>query len=358
MAAVGLKERGANWGAFLLLFVSVVINVLLVLEISGKYQQAQPSPEFQWRPVFKSWPGWMPFLRPDMTKADPVKLEAPPTHRGKLSHVLFTMRDTIDDLADFQETLEYWKKYPPCLVDSYPTSIERSEIKLVLYYDTRPSRTALRMVKRALNSLPVDITSCFSGMEIRHAGLQPVTDPTPEAERNQWRDVFETLVTNNAQLEGINHVLVLSSMCRPVQADWLNHVDYQVRPPNEHVWIRGSAFLGYTDILPENLAQLVRLSPSGLYFFGDSSFAHFYLTRVRPWLQENALPIYPDFGDRWASDIAAFIARDTPESAWGAVMHQFRHSNFIADYRGRVVSLAQIHRDSPDTVLVCAALVP
>ncbi|PJF17650.1 Proteophosphoglycan ppg4 [Paramicrosporidium saccamoebae] len=344
------KGKSRTWPAYLVLLASTTLNVLLLVQLFNKNASMD---EMVWQPVYRSWPGWLSLVRPDMKNVDLTKLDAPPTHRGKLSHVLFTMRDTMEDFIEFQETLEYWKKYPPCLVDSYPTNTEQSDISLVIYYDAKPARKTLRRIVRALNNLPSPVKSCFAQVQIRHAGLMPLHSLIPEAERAQWRSVFTSLLTNTAAIEAPNHVLILSSACRPVQPDWLNHVDYQTRPPNEHAWIRGSAFLGYTETLPTSLGELVRISPAGLYFLGDSSFAQFYMTRVRPWYQTTEAPL-GEFNDRWALDMAAYLARDTDEGDWMAVTHQFRHASFIADYSGRTVSLEQIHRDRPDTVLVCA----
>jgi hypothetical protein len=344
------KSKSRNWPAYIVLLLSTTLNVLLFVQLFSKNVSVD---ENMRKPVYRSWPGWLSLLRPDMQNVDFNKLDAPPTHRGKLSHVLFTMRDTLEDLVEFQETLEYWKKYPPCLIDSYPTNTEQSDISLVLYYDAKPARTTLRRVVRAFNNLPSTVKSCFAQVQVRHAGLMSLHGPTPKAERDQWRSVFTSLVTNTAAIEAPNHLLILSSVCRPVQPDWLNHVDYQTRPPNEHAWIRGSAFLGYTEMLPTSLGELARISPTGLYFLGDSSFAQFYMTRVRPWYQANEVPL-GEFNDRWALDMAAYLARDAEDGDWMAVTHQFRHASFIADYSGRIVSLNQIHRDRPDTVLVCA----
>jgi hypothetical protein len=367
-------SKSRDIATIIILITSMAINLILVsLLVSGTPLPPIFGDRTAVKPArYRSWPTWLTDLRPKVAK-EPLKREPlnegievikarepHPKFRGKLTHVLFSLRDTKEELANIKNTFDYWEAFPPCLVDSSPTNTSSSNVILTAYFDVIPSSDTLHKVQDLFNTLPSSVRSCFSTLEIRHTGLAPLKNSTSMAERMHWRSVFETLVTNAINLKEPNHVLILTSDTRPVQINWLNMVDNQTRPPNEQVWHRGSIFRGYIHDPPSDIGQMIRLSTAGLYFFADAAFADFYMTRVKPWVATNPQAITTEFGDRWSVDIFQYLA-DNPDAnlaASYAVMHNFRHVNWIGDYHGRNVSLEHIHLENPDAVLITGNLVP
>lgn len=318
---------------------------------------------------YRSWPTWLTDLRPAIVTGQSREEERPenqlPRFRGKLTHLLFVLQDTAEEIEQLRRTMDMWAKHPPCLLDSMPTSHGHSEIILVFYFDSAPRDKTVSHLRSLLRRLPADAKSCFAAVEMRHAHLKRLPRSASAAEeRAQWQRVFEGLLTHHAGLKDVNHVAILGSECRPVQPDWLNQLDYQTRPPNDPVWMRGSIFRGVVERPPMDLGQLIRLSPAGLYFFADAAFSDFYLTRVKPWIKNitdhaSANPSFrAEYADRWTVDIFQYLASDHENKTWFAVSHHFRHTNLIGDYHGRNVSLAYLQRELPDTVLVCGEIVP
>lgn len=366
----GLAKPQGSLLSRVILGVSCVVNVALLLGLLGRLSHTPILPGQMRRSLpekFRTWPTW----RAGETRSPSVDARVAnqfPRFRGRISHVILVLRESGKELEQFQTTLESWEHFPPCLIDSYPTSVGQSSISLVIYLISAPRSRTLRKIRQIFDGLPSEVRHCFSQVQIVNGGLPRLDrNATAGEEREIWRQTFEDLVTNAARLKELNHVLLLSSNTYPVQPNWLNQADYQCRPPNDLVWHRGSIYRGPISRPPLELGALIRLSPAGLYFFADQAFADFYLERVRPWARQlNETEGHrllqtgrPVDADRWAVDFAQYLAVDMENKSWLATTHQFRHADFILDYYGRTVSLAQMHRDNPDTVLVTAdAIVP
>lgn len=349
--------------ALALLVISVVANLVLLGILLGAmrvpWYAATGKPAKA--PQYRSWSYWDPERRPSMPATPEAvdKLDAVPRFRGRLSHVLFSLKDTLTELEELKRTLKMWQSFPPCLADSYPTASGDTNVPLVFYFDSAPRRRTVKLVKKMFSFLPTRTRLCFSHLEIRHAGLSPLRKKhSLEDERRQWQQYFGTLVTNKIGLEKVNHVLVLTSDTRPVQPNWMNVMDALTRPPNEAAWIKGSIFRGRIDGLPADIGQLIRLSTAGIYFIADAAFADFYFEAVRPWVHSQpSSTIIPEFGDRWNVDIFQYLAGEFVNRVWLKVSHQFRHTDIIGDYYGRNVSLGLLHREHPDMVLVTGNIV-
>lgn len=372
-----LPQKGTRKLPILLLILSVAVNVFLGYHLYSNtylgslYGQVRGTRE-KIISKYRSWPTWLTDLRPTVSKETMVETalhkdshDQLPRFRSKLSHLLFALRDTTREIDQLRRTMELWTDHPPCLVDSIPTSQEHSDIVLVFYFDSSPRDKTVSRIRSLIKKLPQRVSSCFSSVEMRHANLKRLSPhASVTEERSQWRNVFEGLVTNQADFTELNHVAILTSECRPVQADWLNQLDYQTRPPNDQVWMRGSIYRGILERPPMDLGQLIRLSPAGLYFFADQSFAEFYLTRVKPWIANQTETIPPnnilqaEDNDRWAVDFFQYLASQVEDKAWFPVAHHFRHTNLIGDYHGRNVSISYLEREQPDTVLVCGNVIP
>jgi hypothetical protein len=236
-------------------------------------------------------------------------------------------------------------------------------VKLVVYFDRLPSSAVAQAVVDLYDDLPRAVKSCFAAFEMRHANLQldlgdhaslMANSTTASMALEQLaiseRDMFSKLFSNEIGLDSPSHILLLTPDTIPVQANWLNLMDYQSRVPIERFWIKGSLFRG-TTTFQRDVRDLPSMSRVALYNIGDDSFGKFYSEIVRPYVAEYLLPrenrLKPIESD-WTN----YFFRGEHYDWSRSMASLFRATEAIQDLSGCPVDLAKIQHDSPDTLIV------
>jgi len=275
-----------------------------------------------------------------------------------LSHVVIMLHESSTELSQVFKQLSYWKKYPPCLHNGYPTSWSKAHVTLTIYLDKVPSKKFAETIVNIYEDLPPSVRCCFSSMEIRQAGVGTPTilpigaleQETHERLSGTERDFYTRFITNQMGLLDPSHVLLLTPDCIPIQANWLNLMDYQTRIPIERFWIKGSLFRG-DEKIPHIPRDLIALNRVAIYNFSDESLGIFYSEVVRPFLAER-LP-KEDSLKPVEYDWPAYFFSDFQHYNWTRMMVSlFRLTDVIQDLTDCNIDLAKLQHDSPDTLIV------
>lgn len=287
-----------------------------------------------------------------------LDLDGLPQFTGALSHVILEADGELDvgpeeAMEKIRTMLEYWEKYPPCLLASHPTSWTFSQVTLTMLLRSAPTTTQMTELRSLFNGLPTTVRACFKSFEIRHAGLDPIASQnrTLTEERHHARILFSALLSNSIKLEAPNHALYINANCVPTQPNWLNLIDYRTRPPNEPYWMMGSAFRGQRKEWAKNLASFVHLGRYALYNLADADFREWYWRAVRRYVEENPVPLY-DFG-RWEMDIFHYLADLAVSVDFQTTAAKFRFTNTILNQWNVTTDVSNILATEPDVAMVC-----
>lgn len=278
-----------------------------------------------------------------------------------LSHVVMAIHESGAELKSLIKAFQYWKRYPPCTHNGYPTNWAQAHVKMVYLMDRVPSEPFAKALTELYYDLPRAVRSCFAGLEIRQSGLDSSTNSTRIDDLSglakEERDMFEALFTNKIQLDSPSHVLLLTPDTVPLQANWMNLMDYETRVPVERFWIKGSIYRGPADkSTHQDSRSLLTMNKVALYNIGDPAFGKFYSDVARPFIQSlhsdpdpisrtfPLMPVEHDFTNylfqfqhyRWTRMMVAL----------------FRPTDAIQDYTGAKIDVAKIQHDSPDTLIV------
>lgn len=286
------------------------------------------------------------------------ELQSDPT--AYLSHVVVALHESGAELRTLDRTFAYWRRYPPCVHNSYPTNWSEAHVQLTFYIDTAPSDLFARTLVDMYNELPRSVRSCFASMEVRQGGVEPpqyaavpggnVTFTSDELLRfaNAERDCFANLLTNKIELVDPSHILLLTSDSFPIQSNWLNLMDYETRVPVERFWIKGSLFRGPTDRRFSDQRDLMAFSRTALYNLKDASFPAFYTDVVRPFVAADGLALKKPFEYDWTHCLFQMEHYN-----WTRIVaNMFRPTDAIQDYSECEVDVARLQTDSPDTLIV------
>lgn len=296
-----------------------------------------------------------------------------PDESGHLSHVVIPIHNSKEDLAGLTTLFAKWSTYPPCTHNSYPSNWSKPFVKLVLLLESDPSREfAEELRKLYRENLPTAVRSCFASIEVRHAALEPSKQMTVGAdfaaadaiqkeaiEKRLVNDraMFQQFLANRIGLDEASYSLYLTLDCLPIQPNWLNHVDYETRPPIEHYWVKGSIYrgkeppakLGKAIIDETNISDLLHIGKCALYHIGDPALGTFYTNIVLPWLQK--LPLAEQMTS-CHQDLARYLLRLDHYEVSRELAALFRFSEFVQDHTDCEYDLDAIRKESPTSVLI------
>jgi len=254
----------------------------------------------------------------------PFSLDGFPRHlNSSLTHLMVTVDDELEQL------FSSWSQFPPCLLGSQPTSWSQAHVHLsFLVPQTNGSLPIVaNSARESFKKLPTTVKACFKSFSIFHFS---------EGTVSPW-SVAPFLKQNK------DHLAWISSKCRPVQENWLNHLDNQCRPPNEPFWMKASIPRGPIDNLPEakkDPSSVLRLSPNAILNLADQEFASFYasLKKEKSW----ELPIFKHL-DQLGSKPPFFTH-----------IHHLKSSNTILDMGNHTdYDEYELLTEEPDIVLLC-----
>jgi hypothetical protein len=271
-----------------------------------------------------------------------------------LSHVILKVDDSLRDQNELRKVFTYWAKYPPCLLASNPTSWTFTQVTLSLLLPGSPSNETTTALRNLFNELPVTVRACFKSFEIRQAGI-PIETPVDELKDS--RALFSALISNRIKLESPNYVFLMDTTCVPIQSNWLNHIDARTRPPNEPYWMMGSVYRGFRDpSWPKDVASFAHIGRHAIYNLADSSFAEWYLQRVKKYIERTPLPNYL-FG-RWDMDIFSYIADLGYTFDFQSTSAKMHYTNTILNQWNIAINRAEIISQDPDVAIVCGIVPP
>lgn len=322
-----------------------------------------------------------PDRQPVVVASTQPDIDGLPRFTGALSHLILEVGgegDEKGELARISKLFSYWRRHPPCLMGSYPSSWTHAQVTLSMLLPRSPTPSFAEHLKELFEALPVTIKACFHSFEIRHAGLTKTSPPSVEGveakaakdgdvppsnnstlplnqtliqEIHTSRALFSSLLSNRIKLEAPNHALYLSPDCVPIQPNWLNLVDYQARPPNEPYWMRGSSFRGQRAEWVRNLPSFAHISRYAIYNLASPHFRDWYLSRVAPYLEDADIPQY-DFG-RWEMDIFHYLADLDVSQDFKYVSSRFRYTNVIVNAWNTTVDGPAVLRREPEVAIIC-----
>ena len=350
MAVLRCSPKLLNFTSLALLLASGIANVALFIVLTVRFFKPQGCHDFSLQAQVE-----------EDAKMLNNQLAFPIDNSSYLSHVVMAMHESGPELKSLMKSLAYWKRYPPCTHNGYPTNWAKAHATMVFLFDRPPSQQFAQAVSELYYDLPAAARSCFASMEMRHAGVSNSTSTSNlESLANAERDLFSAFLSNSIGLESPSHALLLTPDTTPVQANWLNLMDYETRVPVERFWMKGSLYRGPASASshsPEDPRALITMSKVAIYNIGDPAFGKFYLDVVRPFVVSLAgtstdahekavirMPVEHDFTNylfqfghyRWARMMVAL----------------FRPTEAIQDYSGAPINVQKIQHDSPDTLLV------
>lgn len=372
-----------------------VVSVALNFNLASLLLRKAPAAKQTGCPVHNPTPDRQP-VAVESTQSD---LDGLPRFTGALSHLILEVGGGGDEeqeqaeLARISKLFSYWRRHPPCLMGSYPSSWTHAQVTLCMLLPRSPAPSFAAHLKGLFEALPTTIKACFHSFEIRHAGLAKTSPPSveqvgakasiagTEAEKaaaaaaaappssnattlspNQTliqeiqasRALFSSLLSNRIKLEAPNHALYLSPDCVPIQPNWLNLVDYQTRPPNEPYWMRGSIFRGQRAEWVRNLPSFAHIGRYAIYNLASPYFRDWYLTRVVHYVEDADIPQY-DFG-RWEMDIFHYLADLNISHDFQYVSSHFRYTNVIVNAWNTTVDGPAVLKREPEVAIVCGII--
>lgn len=284
-------------------------------------------------------------------------MEGLPKFNGRLTHVIIEVPDGHEDyLPRLQRMFHWWQEHPPCEWNSYPSNWANPQVTLTLLLRTQPSLEQTTFLRSILDSLPRPVSACFAVTEIRHAALSARSSDSLPARVAQDRELFMALLANYIHLSEPSHVLYLSPECRPLQIDWLNHLDRLTRAPCEPFWMSGSIYRGVRPATgwPHALASYLHIGRYGaLYNLGDVRFLYWYQSRLPAYVASanyTALPFYE--GGRWEMDLAHYIFDLAASFDYKLVGSKLRLHNLFLNYWNNTVDLEAVRRQDPEAVMI------
>lgn len=352
MPVLRCSPKLLNLSSLALLLASSIVNISLFIVLTVRFFKPQGCHEYSLQTQVE-----------EDAKMLNNQQVYPADHSAYLSHVVMALHESGPELKSLLKTLAYWKRYPPCTHNGYPTNWAKAHATMVFLLDQPPSQQFAEAVAELYYDLPAAARSCFAGMEMRHAGVKSsnsTTNANLEELANGERDLFSAFVTNSIGLEEPSYALFLTPDTIPVQANWLNLMDYETRIPVERFWMKGSIYRGppaSSSHNPDDPRSLITMSKVALYNIGDPAFGKFYIDVVRPFIVSLAttssdpsekavirMPVEHDFTNylfqfghyRWARMMVAL----------------FRPTDAIQDYSGAPINVQKIQNDSPDTLMV------
>jgi len=241
---------------------------------------------------------------------------------------------TLESIQELETSLQRWTTYPPCLVDSFPVKQGSSHVDLVFVLSQAEAKVQLKEVLEKVS------LNCFRSIKLML--------------RSSQQDLLPDLLQSLHVTAGPGYALILKAYCAPIQANWLNLLDQQTRPPVDAFWLRGSIFQGHLENPPYRLSPLLRPSDCGLYNLWDRSFYQFLMERVTR--NVTIAPSPQEMDDWWTGRITGYLADlDGSEMDFWQVLHRFHHTDAVLDYARAThnVSISHLHRLHPDTALAC-----
>jgi hypothetical protein len=261
----------------------------------------------------------------------------------RLTHVVVPFHYSKKQLDRLSRQSELWRQFPPCIGPS-------SNVRLVWYVFADPDGEQLSALYNLYNNHYSQFKDCFSGFEIKSAGLGQAEDNPDMSSRR----MFEKMLDNSIGLDAPDFVLNIEPDVFPVKADWLTLVQGMLGGPTRRYWVTGSAYLGGTAFFHHTrwACVLYHINGNALYDVGSGDLRRFYFGRVRPFMEKMMPGPSP-----YDVDIKRFLFSESNAAITRQVRSKFLYSDFIANWWRRPISWKDIRNALPDAIFIHSGLI-
>lgn len=346
--------------SLLFLWLSLAVNVFLLLERRGKHHGEEPEAMLEMttgRTLHYSRRSALDLSSPS-TGQMCVQVYGNSTcadtyanyHGQRLTHVIIPFHTS--HVSRVEANLKTWMENVPCSRDARHPAQPNAPFHLVLYSsaDSRKRQYISELETRlqyAVGNLTQETLGCFQSIEIQHANLSGPSDTYYRGTRL----MIEKLILGKVRLQyAPAYVYYMEPDCVPIRANWLNALDLSVRWPTSVFWMKGSIYRGSNKgvYASRHPPLYFHINGNAIYNLGDRHFKAFYVKHYRPFINSVSKTRERSFDTdfyRFLHDIDNIVVTKT-------IIHKFVYTELVQNYWRSSYSLAKLRNEAVNTYLV------
>lgn len=255
----------------------------------------------------------------------------------RLTHVV--MPFTYSQLPKLLQNLNTWTVNKPC--QNY------LNVGLIFFLNEKYKIETENHLKNEFSKL--DVFSCFDYIAV------DFFNEIDTGYLDGSKQMFEKMLKKKLNFGKISpyYIFYMEPDCIPIRKYWLNALNYNVIPPNQDFWMKGSIFRGNFSVLQNVFVNHYHINGNAIYNLNDKNFSIFYFDIVKKFIfnRNHGKKMNNIANSPYDMDIfEALFANNLEHTA--SYAHFFQISDFVLNFYHSNYSLKRLLNENKNSFLV------